>query len=60
LLQINEHYFFHGTKTEVLPKIFSQGLDFRLAEKVMLGRGAYGAESSTKSDQYAGMLASAR
>jgi hypothetical protein len=52
--EINEHYLFHGTKKDTLPKIYSQGLDFRLTANGMLGKGVYCAESSTKSDQYAG------
>lgn len=53
-LQVNEHYLFHGTKMEVVRGICRDGLDFRLAsERLMLGRGIYLAESSTKSDQYA-------
>ncbi|KAL8558368.1 hypothetical protein ACOMHN_061247 [Nucella lapillus] len=51
--QVNEHYLFHGTKKDTLQKIIQQGLDFRVAsDRTMLGSGVYGAESSTKADQY--------
>ncbi|XP_061164241.1 uncharacterized protein LOC133173270 isoform X2 [Saccostrea echinata] len=51
--EINEHYLFHGTKPEVLQTIIHQGLDFRMSsDKAMFGMGIYGAESSTKADQY--------
>ncbi|KAL3878804.1 hypothetical protein ACJMK2_031132 [Sinanodonta woodiana] len=51
--EINEYYFFHGTKVDKIDKICENGLDFRLSsEKAMLGPGVYGAESSTKADQY--------
>lgn len=53
--EINEHFLFHGTKDDTQKKIFSQGLDFRMAgEKGMFGQGVYLAESSTKADQYTG------
>lgn len=52
--EVNEHYMFHGTC--VVDKIVEQGLDCRLAgQTAMFGQGVYCAESSTKSDQYAGM-----
>ncbi|XP_060083659.1 uncharacterized protein LOC132562897 [Ylistrum balloti] len=52
--EINEHYFFHGTKSEVVQTVLRQGLDCRMSnEKAMLGLGIYGAETSTKADQYA-------
>ncbi|KAL3878767.1 hypothetical protein ACJMK2_031098 [Sinanodonta woodiana] len=51
--EINEYYFFHGTKVDKIDKICENGLDFRLSsEKAMLGAGIYCAESSTKADQY--------
>uniref|UniRef100_A0A8B8CZJ8 Poly [ADP-ribose] polymerase n=1 Tax=Crassostrea virginica TaxID=6565 RepID=A0A8B8CZJ8_CRAVI len=51
--EINEHYMFHGTKPDVLQTIIHQGLDFRMSsDKAMFGMGIYGAESSTKADQY--------
>ena len=53
-VQVNEHYLFHGTKRSALTKIYGQGLDFRVANKSMLGSGVYAAESSTKADQYTG------
>lgn len=53
--EINEHYMFHGTKPDVLQTIIHQGLDFRMSsDKAMFGMGIYGAESSTKADQYVG------
>ncbi|KAH3832418.1 hypothetical protein DPMN_105705 [Dreissena polymorpha] len=53
--EVNEHYMFHGT--DVVDKIVEQGLDCRLAgQNAMFGQGVYCAESSTKADQYAGML----
>jgi hypothetical protein len=55
LLQVNEHYLFHGTKKDYLDAILDQGLDCRIAsERAMLGRGVYASESSTKADQYTG------
>ncbi|KAL3880945.1 hypothetical protein ACJMK2_033147 [Sinanodonta woodiana] len=51
--EINEHYLFHGTKVDVVESIARQGLDDRLAENAMFGKGVYCAESSTKADQYA-------
>lgn len=51
--EINEHYMFHGTKPDVLQTIIHQGLDFRMSSaNAMFGMGIYGAESSTKADQY--------
>ncbi|KAK3577719.1 hypothetical protein CHS0354_002932 [Potamilus streckersoni] len=51
--EINEYYFFHGTKVDKIDAICENGLDCRLgSEKAMLGTGVYGAESSTKADQY--------
>jgi len=51
--EINEHYLFHGTA--VAERIAKQGLDTRLGgQNAMFGQGVYCAESSTKSDQYAG------
>ncbi|XP_033743558.1 uncharacterized protein LOC117329640 [Pecten maximus] len=51
--EINEHYMFHGTKPDVLQTVLQQGLDCRMSnEKAMFGMGIYGAESSTKADQY--------
>ncbi|KAK3607032.1 hypothetical protein CHS0354_020462 [Potamilus streckersoni] len=51
--EINEYYFFHGTKVDKIDAICENGLDCRLgSDKGMLGVGVYGAESSTKADQY--------
>ena len=55
--EINEHYMFHGTKETVVDVIVKQGLDSRLTGmSAMFGQGVYGAESSTKADQYAGKI----
>ena len=54
--QVNEHFFFHGTSKGVIDVICNSGLDSRVASlKAMYGAGIYGAESSTKADQYVGM-----
>ncbi|XP_069130993.1 protein mono-ADP-ribosyltransferase PARP15-like isoform X2 [Argopecten irradians] len=51
--EINEHYMFHGTKPDVLQTVLRQGLDCRMGnENAMFGMGIYGAETSTKADQY--------
>lgn len=53
--EINECYVFHGTKPEVVRTVIRQGLDCRMgSDKGMFGSGIYGAESSTKADQYTG------
>lgn len=55
--EINEHFFFHGTKPERVKTIFSQGLESRIGDaKAMFGPGAYSAESPTKADQYTGEI----
>jgi len=55
--EINEYYLLHGTKSDLISLIVSDGIDFRMSnEKPMFGRGAYCAESSTKADQYAGKM----
>ncbi|KAK3099830.1 hypothetical protein FSP39_010419 [Pinctada imbricata] len=52
--EVNECFVFHGTKPEIIQTIIHQGLDYRMSsEKAMFGMGIYGAESSTKADQYA-------
>lgn len=53
--EINEHYFFHGTQDQRIKVISENGLDPRFSANGMFGSGIYGAESSTKADQYAGM-----
>ncbi|KAK3100147.1 hypothetical protein FSP39_015350, partial [Pinctada imbricata] len=51
--EINEHFLFHGTASENVEKVLSQGIDNRLAgDRAMFGGGIYAAESSTKADQY--------
>ena len=53
--EVNEYYFFHGTKPESIDKICSDGLDSRLCSPdAMFGQGIYGAESVVKADQYTG------
>ena len=54
LPEINEGYFFHGTKPDVVENVICQGLDIRMAGTAVLGRAIYLAESSTKADQYTG------
>jgi len=54
LPEVNEGYFFHGTKPEVVENVICQGLDIRMAGTALLGRAIYLAESSTKADQYTG------
>ena len=54
LSEVNEGYFFHGTKPEVVENVICQGLDIRMAGDFVLGRAIYLAESSTKADQYTG------
>ncbi|XP_045203465.2 uncharacterized protein LOC123556644 isoform X2 [Mercenaria mercenaria] len=52
--EINEVLLFHGTKDENIGTICTSGLDQRLGSgKAMFGPGIYGAECSTKADQYA-------
>ncbi|XP_053400000.1 uncharacterized protein LOC123557665 isoform X2 [Mercenaria mercenaria] len=51
--EINEGYYFHGTKTDRVQGLLKQGLDPRMAQGgVVLGAAVYMAESSTKADQY--------
>ena len=50
--QINEYFFFHGTKHDSVMKIVSQNLDFRIGSSGLYGQGAYLAESASKSHQY--------
>ncbi|XP_062602537.1 protein mono-ADP-ribosyltransferase PARP15-like isoform X1 [Saccostrea cucullata] len=51
--EINEYYFFHGTKAVNVEVICGQGLDSRLAASGRLGPGIYGAEVASKSHKYA-------
>ncbi|XP_059146957.1 uncharacterized protein LOC131934839 [Physella acuta] len=50
--EVNEHYLFHGTKTEYFESLSKHGLDPKLCLQAMLGNGIYTAEMSTKADQY--------
>ena len=52
---INEHYLFHGTPVQYVDAIVRQGLDARLNKRGAFGQAVYAAESSTKSDSYAGI-----
>lgn len=52
--EINEYYFFHGTKPGYVSVITGQGLDNRLANAGLLGTGVYGAEDAAKSSGYTG------
>ncbi|XP_055894780.1 uncharacterized protein LOC106066444 isoform X2 [Biomphalaria glabrata] len=52
--EINEHYLFHGAKSEFIPTLVNSGLDPRVSNDMcMFGKGIYTAEKSTKADQYA-------
>lgn len=54
--EINEHFVFHGTLADTMYSVLTQGLDCRMSRgTAMFGQGTYGAESSTKADQYVGM-----
>ena len=53
--EVNECYLLHGTKQEHIKNINVEGLDVRVFDSGLFGRGAYFAETSTKSDQHAGM-----
>merc|ERR1711879_739466 len=53
---LNEHYFFHGTSPEGAYGISEAGFMINLAGSnagTMFGKGAYFAERSSKSDEYA-------
>ncbi|XP_061184931.1 uncharacterized protein LOC133192944 [Saccostrea echinata] len=52
--EINDYYFFHATKAQLVDVICSQGLDSRLANNGLLGSGVYGAEVAVKSHAYSG------
>ena len=55
--EVNEGYFFHGTKQENVEGVMKNGIDPRLAHQhAVFGQGIYMAESSTKADQYTGLL----
>jgi hypothetical protein len=51
---VNEQYLFHGTPAHYVDAIVRQGLDARLNQCAAFGSAIYAAESSTKSDSYAG------
>ena len=52
---VNEHYLFHGTPAPYVDAIVRQGLDAKLNKRGAFGSAVYAAESSTKSDCYAGI-----
>jgi len=53
--EINESYLFHGTKADTVGSILYDGIDNRLGgDRLLFGRGAYFAETTTKADQYPG------
>ncbi|XP_013395278.1 uncharacterized protein LOC106162518 [Lingula anatina] len=58
--ELNEYYFFHGTNTNVAETICATGLDFRIGNEGLFGKGIYLAENSSKSDQYAWLSATDR
>lgn len=52
--ELNECFYFHGTKAENIQGLVNTGLDPQLANKwAVFGKAIYMAESSTKADQYA-------
>ena len=51
---INEIYLFHGTKFDNVTGILKEGLNFKKSSVGLYGKALYFAESSEKSDQYAG------
>ena len=52
---VNEHYLFHGTPVQYVDAIVRPGLDAKLNKRGAFGSAVYAAESSTKSDCYAGI-----
>ena len=53
--EVNEGYFFHGTRKDKLFAKVKEGLDPRLANTgAVFGQAVYMSESSTKADQYTG------
>ncbi|KAI8798501.1 poly [ADP-ribose] polymerase 10/14/15 [Biomphalaria glabrata] len=53
--EINEHYLFHGAKSDAITTLINNGLDPRVSNNCMFGKGVYTAEKSTKADQYSDM-----
>ena len=53
---INECFLFHGSSHDKMEGIFKHGLDSRLGNNGLFGQGIYMSESSTKADQYAGIV----
>jgi len=57
LPELNECFLFHGTNAAIKDAIVKQGIDYRLGnQSALFGQGCYFSESSTKADQYAGMV----
>ena len=53
--EVNEGYFFHGSRKDKLDAKVKEGLDPRLAYTgAVFGQAVYMSESSTKADQYTG------
>lgn len=53
--EVNEVFVFHGAKKDYIKAICNDGFDPRVGNKnAMFGSGVYGAEKSTKADQYTG------
>ena len=52
--EINECYLFHGTIVDNTESVHRQGLDPRISETGLFGRGIYFTDSSTKADQNTG------
>ncbi|KAI8779970.1 tankyrase [Biomphalaria glabrata] len=50
--EVNEHYFFHGTLVKNVNSLALSGFNLSSARLGLYGRGIYGAERSTKSDEY--------
>ena len=54
--EVNEYFFFHGSKQKFQKAIVTKGFDFRYASQGLFGRGAYMAEAVRKSDGYSGKI----
>ena len=48
----SEYYLFHGTSSESIDKIKYQGIDFRLTNRALYGRGAYFTPSAELAHEY--------
>ena len=54
IAEVNEYYFFHGSKDKFKDPIITKGFDFRFAGNGLFGKGVYMAEEVKKSDGYSG------